>query len=523
MSVRDGGPIRGRLEPATLPPPPPPSGASRTGEPPAAGASPVAASAHAGTASPGRAAALSFLLPGLGQLSLGAIQRGLLLAAPLLVTVLVAASYVAVDREDLVSGLFDPTIILALVVVDVILGLIHLVAIGDAYRLARKRLSANGWSVRGAPRLLTGLLVATVVLHGTLGAVGYQAYRALAAVFQAPGTGYVIPPPSFEPDASLGPGVTPIPAVPAWASDGRLNVLLIGGDAGPGRWSIRTDTMIVMSANVTTGKVALFGIPRNLVNAPLAPEDAAAFPGGTYPDLLNSLWVYADAHPAQFPGTDDTRGFRAITGAVQQLVGVPLDGAVVVNLNGFVDLVDALGGVWIDVPYLVHDYRYPLEDGSGYIVLNIKAGCQHFGGHLALAFARSRHQASDYQRMDRQQMVLNDLADQLDPISLILQVPTLLDVAGTNVRTTFQPSDMGQLLRFAAAADRKDIVHVLFEPPTFTEYLTASEIRSIQRTVRNVFGAPGASPAPSLAPSVAPSTGPSASPSAPPKTCPPTT
>jgi len=475
-------------------------------------------SGAAASASPGRAAVLSFILPGLGQLSLGAVQRGLFLAIPVLVTVLVAAFFVLVDRIDLVSGLFDPTIILALVALDVVLGLIHLVAIGDAYRLARRRLAASGWRVAGAPRLLVGLLVATLVLHGTLGAVGYRAYQTLTAVFEAPGTGFVIPPPSFGPTA---PGATPFQVSafpgPAWAADGRLNILLIGGDAGPGRWSIRTDTMIVMSADVATGKVALFGIPRNLLNAPLAPEDAKALPGGTFPDLLNALWVYADDHPTQFPGTDDTRGFRAITGAVQQLVGVPLDGAVVVNLNGFVDLVDAIGGVWIDVPYPVHDDRYPLENGRGYIVLNIKPGCQHMDGHLALAFARSRHQASDYQRMDRQQMVLNDLADQLDPISLIMQVPTLLDVAGTNIRTTFQPSDMGQLLRFAAGVDRKDIDHVLFDPPDYPEYLTAKEIARIQRTVRNVFGVPGASPAPSITPSASPSLAPWASP----RTCPP--
>ncbi|HEY2915714.1 MAG TPA: LCP family protein [Candidatus Limnocylindrales bacterium] len=486
------------------------------------GSAPAASAPGAPTStSPGRAAVLSFILPGLGQLSAGAVQRGLILAVPVLATLLVAAFFLLVDRIDLVSGLFDPTIILALVVLDVVLGIIHLVAIGDAYRLARRRLAAAAWSVRGAPRLLAGLLAATVVLHGALGAVGYQAYRTLTAVFEAPGTGYVIPPASFGPPASVAPGATPFEVSafpgPAWAQDGRLNILLIGGDSGPGRWSIRTDTMIVMSADVATGRVALFGIPRNLLNVPLAPEDAKAFPQGLYPDLLNALWVYADGHPANFPGDDDTRGFRAITGAVQQLVGVPLDGAVVVNLNGFVDLVNTLGGLWVDVPYPIHDDDYPLESGVRHVVLDIKAGCQHLDGHLALAFARSRHQASDYQRMDRQQIVLDDLANQLDPISLIMQMPTLLDVAGTNIRTTFQPSDMGQLLRFAAQVDRKDIAHVLFDPPDYPEYLTAKEVTSIQRTVRNVFGAPGASPAPSLAPTA----GPSLVPSPTPKACPP--
>ena len=458
-------------------------------------------------ASPGRAAILSFILPGLGQLALGAVRSGLLLAIPFVLTVAAAAFFLIADRADLVSGLFDPSVVLALVVLDLALGLLHLVAIGDAYRLARRRLAASAWAVRGSPRLLASLLALTLMLHGTIGAVGYQVYRTWSTVFEAPGTGYTIPPPSFGPPASLAPGQTEFQVSafpgPAWATDGRLNILLIGGDAGPGRWSLRTDTMIVMSADMASGRVALFGIPRNIINVPLAPEDAAAFPNGKFPDLLNALWVYADGHPSQFPGDDTSRGFRAVTGAVQQLVGVPLDGAVVVNLNGFVDLVDALGGLWINVPYPIHDDAYPMEDGSGHIVLNIRAGCQHFGGHLTLAFARSRHQDSDYQRMDRQQIVLQDLANQLDPISMIMQVPRLLQVAGDNVRTTFQPSDMGQLLRFADQVDRHDIAHVYFDPPDYPEVLTNKTVKAIQKVVQNVFAtpAPDASAAPSPTPS----------------------
>src|SRR5262249_24112841 len=150
----------------------------------------------------------------------------------------------------------------------------------------------------------------------------------------------------------------------AWAADGRLNLLLIGGDAGPGRYLLRTDTMILLSVDQATGQAALFGIPRNLLNVPVAPEDAKFFQTGSkatngrFPGLLNALWVWAYQHP-DFPSGGCTssdpdvcgkaRGFRAITGAVQQLVGVPLDGAVVANLNGFIDLVDAVApkGVWV--------------------------------------------------------------------------------------------------------------------------------------------------------------------------------
>lgn len=474
------------------------------------------------SASPGLAAVLSFVLPGLGQIAVGAIRRGILLGFPLVLALLVGLVLVVGDRKALL-GVIEPQVILALIALDILLGLIHLIAIGDAYRTARNRIARSAWSVRrpGSPRLLTVLLVVTFVIHGALGALGFQAYNAVNAVFSAPGSGLTIPTPSFGPTGagSSGtpgsPGATTTPTAnggPAWAADGRLNVLLIGGDAGPGRWNLRTDTMIVLSADLQTGQAALFGIPRNLVNAPLAPEDAGIFANNRFPQLLNGLWVYADTHRDRFPGGANA-GFRAITGAVQQLVGVPLDGAIVVNLNGFVDLVNALGGVWIDVASPIHDSRYPLETG-GYTILNIKAGCQHMDGHLALAYARSRHQTDDYNRMGRQQVVLEDLANQLDPIALITQVPNLLTIAGDNLRTTFAPADVPALAEFASQVDKKTIKNILFDPPKYPEYLTLKEIASIQKVVQTIFPpVPLASPSPSPSPSLAPS--------ATPRTCPP--
>lgn len=457
-------------------------------------------------ASPAVAAFLSFVLPGLGQIALGAIRRGLLLGAPLVAVIALGLGLYVFDRHGVIGAIVRPEVVLALIIIDLLLGLVHFIAIGDAYRLARRRASRSAWQLRAAaPGLLAFLLVLTVGIHGGLGAIGFQAYNTMETIYPKPQSSFSIPVPSFAvgtPQPGATPGPTAIPG-PAWAADGRLNILLIGGDAGPGRWNLRTDTLILFSADVATGQAALFGIPRNLWNVPLAPEDAAAFPHGNfpYPNLINALWVYADGHRNVFPGGDDA-GFRAITGAVQQLVGVPLDGAVVVNLNGFVDLVDALGGAWINVPYPIHDARYPLEDGSGDIVLNIRAGCQHFGGHLTLAFARSRHQSSDYQRMDRQQMVLEALARQLDPLSVLTKLPDLLQIAGNNLKTTFTPDDAASLAQFATTLNLSNIKNYLFVPPQYQELLTSAEITRIQRIVKSAFVV---KPAPSQNPLASPS------------------
>jgi LCP family protein required for cell wall assembly len=474
-----------------------------------------------GPASPGRAAFLSFVLPGLGQIALGSFSRGLVLGLPILATVVIAAFFILADHADLISGLFDPTVILVLVVLDVLLGLLHIIAIGDAYWLARRRAIASAWTQRsGSPKLLAGLLAITFVVHGTIGAIGVKAYDTLDAVFSSPGVGYTIPTPSFGPGGSLAPGRTPFDVSPfpgpAWAADGRLNILLIGNDGGPGRWELRTDTMVMLSVDVASGKAALFGVPRNIVNVPLAPEDAKIFPDNRYPDLLNSLYVYAVQHPDQFPGaTPEEKGFRAVTGAIQQLLGVPLDGVVTVNLNGFVDLVDALGGLWVKVPGEVYDTSYPLEDGSGYVTIDIKPGCRHLDGHFALAFARSRHQDSDYSRMGRQQVTLEALAKQVDPIGLLPKVPDLLTIAKDNFWTTFAPAEIGRLARFAATIDTAHIKNVLFIPPTYPEYLGTKEIKAIQKAVKTVFNNLAATPSPGADASASPAPQPTA------KSCPP--
>jgi LCP family protein required for cell wall assembly len=294
--------------------------------------------------------------------------------------------------------------------------------------------------------------------------------------------------------ATMVEGSTPAATPrPGWAKDGRLNLLLIGSDAGPDRWSLRTDTMIVLSVDVDLRRVALFGIPRNLVGVPLPGESAGAFRDGRFPGMLNALYVYAMGHPRQFPG-GDARGFRAVSGAVQELVGVKLDGAVVVNLAGFVRLVDAVGGLWIDVPTRLVDRNYPLEDGSGHIRLVIEPGCQKMDGRTALAYARSRHQDSDYQRMRRQQRVLVTLARQLDPIALVPRATKLLRIARDDLWMTVRRKDIGGLAELAAKVDTRRVTRVTFVPPAYPSHLDSDAIRRIRRAVRNVFE--GAAPAP---------------------------
>lgn len=472
-----------------------------------------AAGGQAKRRAPGIAALLSGFVPGLGQAWLGARRRGLLIALPLLASIAALVVAVAVDPVGMLDAVVKPGAIVVVLLALIVVAVYHLAAIADAFRLgARLARNANPEvrrpSARRSPVLLI-VLVAVFVVYGTIEYVGVRAYEAANVIFVGPGTGFEIPEASFTPEptttpppgATTGPvtappqpTATPIPQ-PAWAQDGRLNLLLIGSDAGPGRWLARTDTMVVLSVDVATGRAALFGIPRNLINVPLPPESAGAYPSGRYPGLLNSLYVYAVQHPKEFPG-GDAAGFRAVSGAIQELVGQPLDGAIVVNLNGFVDLVEAVGGLWIDIPYGLYDAHYPKPDGTGYITISFKAGCQHLDGIRALEYARSRHQDSDYGRMKRQQRVLVALARELDPIALLPRVPDLLEIAKDNLWTTIDQNDIANLAVLAARVDAHDIQTITFAPPAYPEYLTTTEIKHIQKVVATVFDAPTATPSP---------------------------
>ena len=470
------------------------------------------------------------IVPGLGHLLLGRRRRAALLFAPILVLALVVgvALLVSPDRANLAGELLDPNALEAMAIVVAAVGLYRLAVLGATFLLAARVRPTT--PTRFAARSVLALILAFVVVapHVIVGAVIADTRETIVEVFDpsavgssddgtgtgAGSLGDVIPP--VEPDptdlddptptpgtgttgtrtATPSPSPTPIPG-PAWEADGRLNVLLIGADAGPDRWSLRTDTMILLSVDVATGRSAMFGFPRNMVGAPLPKESAGAVPGGRYPGLLNSLYVYANARPGQFPGGQN-RGFRAIGGTIQKLAGVPVDGIAVVNLNGFVRLVDALGGVTIDIPTPLYDSHYPLENGTGDVVAYFKAGRQHLNGHRALMYARSRHQDSDYGRMRRQQAVLVALRARLKPCSLIPRVPTLLKIARDDAWTSFKPSDLPSLLSLAARTDTKHVKSVMFAPPTYPEYVSDAEIRQIHKVVRGIF--PSNEPEPTATP-----------------------
>jgi polyisoprenyl-teichoic acid--peptidoglycan teichoic acid transferase len=412
-------------------------------------------------------------------------------------------TFVFQGRTRTLGLLIQPGVLLGLLIVNAVLLFWRLGAVVDAWRMACRSSPVNPLASRArrvvAATTLAALLAVTLGMHVGLGFLGYKAYDTITSVFVTPEPSpSPTPEPTTDPSAepTSTPEPTPIPTpVPIWSSDGRLDILLVGGDAGPGRWSLRTDTMILLSVDAATGKAAMFGIPRNLRNVPLPEGPAGAFPlCRCFPDILNGLYVYAGAHPEWFPGGEQ-RGYVALQDAVSEMTGLQLDGMLVVTLNGFVKLVDALGGLDIYTPYSLYDASYPHEDGRHHEVIWIPAGQHHFDGHTALAFARSRHQDTDYDRMWRQQLTLKALRAQLDPCTVLLRLPELLDIAKDSLWTNMPVEQLPDLFSLAARVKPDEIARTQFWPPTIPENLNAAGLALIRQMVADPFPA-SASPTP---------------------------
>lgn len=462
------------------------------------------------------AATLSFLWPGLGQAWVGARRRALLFALPIMLLVIGAVLLVmGQGRTRTVLLLLPPGVLIALMVGNVVLLGYRVVAIVDAYRLANRTwpVSARGQTVVAAV-LLGTVLGGTLLMHGYVGYnYLYKTYDTITTVFHvSQPTPTPVPLPTPSPGDSVGPTPipTPIPTPePIWSDNGRLDLLLIGADAGPGRYSLRTDTMIILSVDIPTGRAALFGVPRNLMNVPLPDGPDRAFDCACYPDIMNSLYLYAMANPDSFPGGDDERGYMAVQNAIAKLTGLQIDGQVVVTLQGFVHLVDALGGLDMTTMDSVSDNRYPDPLSTNDVKLFIAKGHHHFDGWHALAYARSRHQDNDYNRMDRQQEVLRALRAELNPCTIIPRIPELLDIAKSSLWTNIPIERLPDIFEIGARVDPSAIARFQFWPPDIHEKLDIESINKIRLMVRTAFSnpVPSGTPAPSTSSTPAPGAG----------------
>jgi LCP family protein required for cell wall assembly len=294
---------------------------------------------------------------------------------------------------------------------------------------------------------VAGVVAASIVIapHVLVGIVAFTQYDLIESVFNTPEP-VAAPPDRTTTTMARGPGTTagsatttilattsttePEPRL--WDGVDRLNLLLLGSDAGEGRIGTRTDTIILVSIDPTSGDVATFSIPRNLSFAPL-PEGMGLWDCGCFPDIITHLWANGEWYPEAFPGPQEP-SINALKAAVGLIFDLDVHYYAKVDLKGFVGIVDALGGVTVDVPARIVDPIYPHEDG-GTENLVFEPGVQHLDGHHALAYSRIRRNSGDFARMHRQRCVMGALVSQTGPMDILAGFADLAKAVKENVVT----------------------------------------------------------------------------------------
>jgi LCP family protein required for cell wall assembly len=406
--------------------------------------------------------------------------------------------------------LVQPDVLLALLVANAFVFAFRLHCVVDAYRLAnRHRDLPARRGAAGARTLAIALLLAlTAAPHVAAGYYDYRSYDLLTSLFadEEPlgAEPFAAAPLSAEPpvaspvSAPVDAAPSPDPILPArvpgapaetapppgkgaeeapWASDrGRLNVLLVGGDAGHDRYGLRTDTMIVFSIDPRTSDAAVFSIPRNLQGVPMPP--GAATDLETFPGILNALWGYAESHPDLYPESE-TPGATALKATIGNLLGLEIDYYAAVDLRGFVEVVDALGGVTVNVQRYVYDagVSSAFEDEE-WTAIDLAPGRHELDGRHALAYVRTRWATSDYDRMQRQRCLLGSLADQASLTKLFKAFPKLASTMKRYMLTDVPLKALPDIVALAASLDTKRMVAVSFVPPRFSGYADLEAIRA---------------------------------------------
>jgi LCP family protein required for cell wall assembly len=479
--------------------------------------------------SPFVAAFLSLLFPGLGHLYAGAQQRALGFAAPLILLVaLVAGVALRMQPTQLIAFVLTPGILPGFFVLNLVLLVYRLIAIVDAYRVTAylNGMATSGGGRLGPPRgVLTplsigGLLAVILVMSGGHVVVARYDLLALGALddpcmFLSQDTtgtancdsSSTLPSgstgPTDEPIDSASPTDTPPPvqgsdlpnvSIPPWDGTERLNILLIGSDQRPHEGTYNTDTLIVVSIDPTTKQVAMFSLPRDSWGIPLPSGPLTGAFGSTFKHKINSLFTSVRGRPDLVPGTSLTRGYNGLKEVLGNLYGLDIKYFVEVNFDGFKQVVDAMGGVTINVQVPVLDESYPSDTGRLSRVY-IPTGIQHMTGAQALVYARSRHGSDDFDRGYRQQRVLTSMREQANIANLIPRIPDLLAAVKKTVRTDIPQDQLAKLAGLAGSVDTKNVRSYVFSYPRFgtqtgpnaPEYRYLPNVNKIRTAVSNAF------------------------------------
>ena len=456
---------------------------------------------------PWLAALLSFLFPGLGQAYAGRRRAALAFAIPALILAALVAAAILGILEPPRNWLLSTGFLIAVIVANVAVFLWRSAAITDA----------GLWPWRGGVRLDRGwngvavgaLLAITLAMHAWVGVVVLRLEDTLTDVFAGADPGRRDPTPA-------GPLPTDAPNEPAepvdrWNGTERINILLLGTDAAPGRKAELTDVILLVSVDPVAETAVMVSVPRDTGFVPL--PDTTVYDSGLYPDKVNGLMFVAAREPERWcpdlAAAPTSCGLRTIEESVGLYLGVEIHHYALVDMSGFAQLIDALGGLELCLPGRLYDPEFDgsLRNVDAIEPLELPAGCHQYDGLDALAYARSRTgwiempsgeivPQNDFTRSERQQQVLLALRRELAQADTLFELPGVLDAIGRTVTTDFPRDQAGDLASLVPLITGPDIERLVLSYPKYVDlpqdpdanYLLVPKREAIRAEMGRILG-----------------------------------
>lgn len=276
-----------------------------------------------------------------------------------------------------------------------------------------------------------GVLVAAIAAYGgdvrALIQNSTRIYRNLGVISTARGTVPVVP--TADARAETVATVAPPQPVPLLTTfDKPMTILLLGSDRRPAESTpSRTDAILLLAIDPVKQRISMLSLPRDLL---------VSIPGYGWA-RINAAHVYGDVYPAL------GGGFALAQQTISQVVGVPIDYTILVDFQGFINVIDTLGGVPVQVTKSLYDPRFPTMDYK-FREVSFEPGTFMMDGNTTLTYSRIRHPDNDFERMTRQQAVIAGIANQLRAGNFLQTVETTAQVTDALIghATTNMPRDV---------------------------------------------------------------------------------
>ena len=388
------------------------------------------------------------VIPGLGLIAARRQIIGSVILGLFATSLLALGIYASVDRQALLGYAVDPKALRRIGVALVVIGLIWVGVVIASHLALRGQVSSAQRAVGG---VLVGILAFAVAAPFAVASrYSYDQASLVGTVFKSEKKSKSATRPTLN--TTKAPG-QPTPQDP-WAGKPRLNILLLGGDADRGRVGTRTDTVILASINTSTGDTTLFSLPRQTARMPF-PEHSPLhkyYPygftngdGGNAEYFLNAMYMNVPRNvPKDVLGETDNLGADALKLSVGEALGLKVDYYLLINLQGFSKMINALGGIRVNVNTYIPiggntDRHIPPDE---YISPGPN---KKLYGREALWYARGRYGSDDYARMDRQRCVINAIIRQANPANVLARYEGIAK-AGKQLVYTDMPQEVLPLI-----------------------------------------------------------------------------